>query len=753
MAKLTRRSFLIGGAVTGGVLAGATLLGVGYLSTLDVDGLTPTLGDDGEIHLNAWLAFGKDGSVTFAIPRAEMGQGITTSLPMLIAEELGLPLTGAVTVVHPYALLPAYTNWALGLQKRNETMSGAVDWVGKRSVALLPFIGTGGSTSVMDAYYPLRRAGAAARELFKQAAAKKWQTTPDGLFAKGGAITDPATGLSLPFAALAEKAMQEKPPTDLRLKPKSEWTLLGTPMARLDIPAKVQGKANFGIDAEMNDADLLFAAIRHAPVFGATVKTISRNGADTIKGVKDIVTLDAAVAVVADNSWTAQKALDQIEVDYSLPEGPLLSSESVEQTLRTALSEGERHVHLDKGDVDAALTGEQLVEAEYATPFLAHATLEPMNATARVTKELVEVWSPNQSPTLARFAASEAPAGTEDTRIHTTLSGGGFGRRVEKDFTSDAVQVAARFPGRTVKVTWSRAEDIQHDVYRPAASARMRGKIDKSGRLTGFDFIAASQSVSAGFSSRNLPMAQDGTKDPAIIEGALHLPYATANRRISAVEVGFPVPVGYWRSVGHSNNAFFIEGFMDELAAAAGQDPFDLRQNLLADHPRFAPLAQKLRALSGWDTPSAAGRYRGVSIHESFRSFVGQVAEVFVDADGGVMVEKVTCVADVGTVINPDTVKAQMESGIIFGLSAALYGDITIEDGRVTQSNYYDYDMVRMGNAPLIEVALMENDHAPGGAGEPGTPPIFAAVTNALFKASGSPLRQLPISKAGFYAL
>jgi len=753
MAKLTRRGFLIGGAVTGGALVGATVLGIGYLSSLDVRGQTPTTNDDGTVNLNAWLAIAPDGKIHFSVPRTEMGQGVYTALPMLIAEEMNLPLTSDITVDHPDSLLPMHTNWALGLQKRNEDMSGPVDWVGKRMMALLPFIGTGGSTSVLDAFLPFRQAGAAAREILLQAAARRWATDHSNLKAEGGFVINTATGEQFSYGDLARDAAKERPPRHIPLKPKADWTLIGTPVPRLDLPAKVDGSAVFGIDAAMDQDDMLFAAIRHAPVFGARVVGTNPGVVEGMDGVEGVVVLDSAVAVVARDSWTAKTAVDMLDIETSLPDGPLLTSAAVTKTLTAALDDMGAYVHRDDGGVDSALDRGKTVSATYETPFLAHATLEPMNATARVTSDLAEVWTPNQSSTIARFKAEESPLNPTETLIHTPYAGGGFGRRVEGDFTADAVQVASRFPGKLIKTIWSREEDMQHDVYRPAGMCRLSASLTDSGDIAGLDIMAAGQSPSAGFAARNMPFADDGTADPARAEGLTHPPYASGPVRMRAAHVDFPVPVGYWRSVGHSNNAYFIECFMDELAAAAGKDPMDFRQHLVRGHDRFAPLVKTLRAVSGWDTPAAPGVYRGCAIHESFRSFVGQVAEIRVEDDGGIRVERVTCVTDTGIVVNPDTVIAQMESGIIFGLTALFYGEITITDGRVDQGNFDSYDMVRMAQAPAIDVHLMDNDHAPGGAGEPGTPPIAPAVVNAIAKATGTVIRKLPITTSGFYAL
>ncbi len=739
MGKWTRRAFLIGG----GTAAAGLVVGVGYLATVDTRGLAGEIAPDGTIALNAWIHLRGDGKIVLAVPRTEMGQGVHTSLPMLIAEELELPLDHNVVVEHPIENLSVYTNFVVALNKRNEDMSGPLDWLGKRIYALFPYIGTGGSTSVVGAYEPLRLAGAAARSMLLQAAAESWQVDRAECSAAEGKIWHKASGRSLAYKELAARAASKTPDADLALKSPEAFRLIGKPVPRLDIPAKTRGEAKFGIDTP---ADLVATAV-NAPVFGATVQSFDDSAARQMKGVVKTVDLGNAVAVVAETMWHAKQAAAALKIAWAENGNGNLSSAAAIAEMRAALGRPPGHVFRNEGDVDGALEGGKVVEAVYETPYLAHACMEPMNCTARVGPDgTVEMWASSQSPLTMKWGAEKA-VGAKKVVTHTTLTGGGFGRRAEMDLARQAALCAAAAPGKAVKLIWSREEDIQHDMYRPAAVARLRAVLGGDGRPVALDFQSATQSVAKGFSRRSLPIEQGGDKDPANAEGATELPYAIPNVRIASTHVETPIPVGFWRSVGHSNNAFLVESFIDELAAAAKADPLDYRIALLERHPRLAPLARKLKEVSGWGKPLPAGRFRGVAVHESFRSFVGQVAEVSVGAQGVVKVHKVICVVDCGQVINPEIVRQQMEGGIIFALSALAYGEIVIERGRVQQSNFHDYQMTLLAQAPEIEVFIMPSLAMPGGVGEPGTPPLFAAVTNGIFAATGQRLRALPLTR------
>jgi isoquinoline 1-oxidoreductase beta subunit len=428
-----------------------------------------------------------------------------------------------------------------------------------------------------------------------------------------------------------------------------------------------------------------------------------------------------------------------------------LSSATIAADYRTSLDHGDEYVSRNDGDAAATLKSGKVIESVYETPFLAHACMEPMNATAVYKDGGFEVWAPNQSPTVVRWAFQAVDRRAKDVQIHTTMMGGGFGRRADGDVYRQVAKLAMAMPGTPVKLVWSREEDIQHDSYRPAAVARMRAVLGQDGKPKAFEFKNATQSVSLSFSRRFIPFEMGGAKDPASFEGAMEIPYAIPNVRVATHNSETAVPLGFWRSVGHSNTGFFIESFIDELAAAAKTDPMDYRRALLGGNARLLALADMLKQRSGWTTPmTGVGRGRGVSIHSSFRSHVGQVAEVTVTPDGRFKVDRVVAVVDCGTAINPNSITAQIEGAIVYALSALSFGRITFDKGRTEQANFDTYDVVRINQAPKVEVYIVPSRELPGGIGEPGTPPLFAAVTNALFNATGKRVRTLPLIESGF---
>ena len=748
MALLSRRTFLLTGATLGTLVGGSLVVGTGYLATVDTSGLKGVIGPDGKVQLNAWIQIDPDNTITFAIPRTEMGQGVHTALPMLIAEELEVDLRShKVKVVHPVAELPVYTNFVLSLDSRPEDATGPLYWFGKKIVALFPFIGTGGSTSVVGGWTPLRVAGAAARQMLIRAAAETWNVPPGQCYAQNGHVIHRNSNRRVPFGSVAAKAAKIPPQYKPRLKPKNEFKLIGQSVPRLDLPEKVTGKADFGIDARPKDT--LYAAIRQSPVFGGTVAQVDDGPAKALKGVVKVVNLGDAVAVIADRYWTAKKAVDALKVTFTPPPGKPLSSASIQAGMRAALKAKDAKAFTEEGDVDTVLAKSGTkVEATYETPYLAHACMEPMNCTVVQRGEAVEIWASSQTPLILRMSADKMIEDTDTVTSHVMHNGGGFGRRAEGDFSRQAAALAAAVPGKPVKLVWSREEDIQHDAYRPAAVSRFQAVLGPDGLPQGWFNRVVTQSVQKSFADRNLPMGSDGDSDKLSVEGARELDYTVPNVRVELVDYDTLVPIGYWRSVGHSNNGFFVESFVDELARAAKADPFDYRLKMLSNNPRQRAMLERLRRLSGWGRKSEPGKGRGLAIHRSFRSVVAQVADVTVSKDGEVSVDKVYCVVDCGTVVNPDTVRAQMEGSIIFGLTAALYGEIEIKAGRVVQTNFNDYEMLTMANSPEIDVAIMTNDHPPGGVGEPGLPPIAPAVTNAIFDATGKRIRTLPIKKA-----
>ena len=747
MSKLTRRVFLFTGTAVGAGLA----LGAGYLSTIDTDGLAGGDGHNGAAKLNAWVEIRPDGKIRIAVPRAEMGQGIYTGIATLIAEELEISLDAKTVIVeHPDELLPVYTNFVGALNKRPEDMSGPIDWVMKKAFASFPFILTGGSSSIVDGYHSMRVAGATARTMLVEAAAARWGVAPDTCKAEAGRVLHAASSRSLSYGEVAQDAAKRTPPSNPKLKTQDEFKLIGKDVVqRVDIPDKTRGTAMFGIDVEL--PNMLVATVVQSPVFGGKVKSIDSTAAMALPGVKKVVDLGNAVGVIGETYYHARKAAGVLKIEWDEQGHGELSTAQISAAYQKALDGGKPYVARNDGDVDAALKAGQVVEAVYETPLLAHACMEPMNTTALWKDDKFEIWSPNQSPTVVRWGALKANDKAKDVIVHTTIMGGGFGRRADNDMIRASAQLALAMPGVPVKMVWSREEDIQHDAYRPSAVFRARGVVGADGKPTAIDFRNATQSAALSFSRRNLPFEMGGDSDPANLEGAVEIPYAVPNVRVATTTMETLIPLGFWRSVGNSNTGFFVESFIDELAVAAKADPMDFRRSLLAHDARRLAVADMLKEKSGWATKlEGTGRGRGVALHSSFRTHVGEVAEVTVGADGAVKVDRVVCVVDCGQVINPSIVEAQVEGAVIFALSALAFGEITMEKGRVVQGNFDRYDMVRMAQAPKTEVHIVPSRELPGGIGEPGTPPLFAAVTNAIFAATGKRVRKLPLSGQGF---
>jgi len=742
--RLSRRKFLL----TGAALGGGLLVGLHVATRRDLLG-DPSVfpAHDGEVALNAWLKIATDGTVTVAVPRSEMGQGVYTSLPMLVADELGAEW-GSVRfeqspIERVYGNVKTMAD-GLPLDPLDEgTFANFARWAAKRMGAGLGLQLTGGSSSIQDAWEPMRTAGAVAREMLIAAAAKRWGVEATDCEARNGQVVHNASGRVAGFGELASDAASAGPPSAWpELKDPSTSTLIGKPLPRLDIPAKVDGSAQFGID--VTQPDMLHATVKVSPVFGGTVKSLDHETAKTMPGVYKIVGIANGVAVIADSYWRAKKAMDAVSIDFD--EGTqALSSQDIKRQLTADLDSQDGHAFDERGDVESALEGAAIrLEAQYEVPYLAHACMEPINCTARIADGVCDVWAPNQAPSVLRSVAAEvAGVPKEKVRVHTTLLGGGFGRRFEMDAIVQAVSIANHTDGRPVRVVWSREEDIQHDVYRPAALGRFQGGLDGSGKARVFHARLVSQSVTAGVAERNLGL-KPGLPDKATAEGVAHLAYEIPTRRVEHVVSELPVPVGFWRSVGHSHNAFFSECFIDEMAHAAKADPVAFRRGLLSRHPRHRAALDLLVEKAGWEHPTAAGVGRGVALHRSFGSIVGQVAELRV-VRGKPKLDRVVCVLDCGQVVNPDTVVAQMESGIVFGLSATLFGEITLKDGRVQQSNFPDYPVVKLADMPRIETHIIESREPPGGVGEPGTPPIAPAVANAVFHLTGQRLRRLPL--------
>jgi len=749
----SRRRFLLGGlAATGALIVGWGLYPVRQrLYTSD-----PLPVSGGAVAFNGWVAIAPDGSVAVAMPRAEMGQGVHTALPMLVAEELDVPL--AVTRLTQAPIDKIYSNVALlrevlplhpdDLGK----MKDGVQWVLAKAGRELGIIFTGGSTSVKDAWEPMREAGAMARAMLVAAAAAQWKVpagecrTVDG-FVLHGTDKRAAYGDLVRAAATIEIK-----PADVRLKDPKDFKLIGQAVARRDSPAKVTGGAQFGIDARPEG--MLYAAVAMAPSVGATVATVDASKAKAMPGVLDVVDFSAAlsqpcgagagVAVIAKSWWQAHQAVSALKVSWKEGEAAHLSSEEVFREFGKVLDDSSGFTYYSRGDMDAAAQAARTVQAEYRAPYLAHATMEPINCTAQVKDGKVRLWVSTQVPSVAVDAAARVGGVAHDqVELHMLLLGGGFGRRLEGDMVEQAVAIAAQAKGAPVQVIWSRENDITHDVYRPAALARFKAALDANGKLLAWESHSVSASIGHQYYPRALRMPGLGP-DKTAAEGLYDMQYEIPNQKIGHVISESPVPVGYWRSVGHSHNAFFKEAFLDEVAQAANQDPVELRRALLARHPRHLAVLNAAVAQAGTPPP---GRAHGVTLHQSFGSVVAEVAEVSVEAKT-IHVHRVVCAIDCGLVVNPNIVRQQMESSVIFALSAALAGEATFKDGRVQQSNYHDYPVVRMGEAPEVETIIMPSSAPPEGVGEPGVPPLAPAVAQAVFKLTGQRLRALPLRLA-----
>ncbi|HSY88983.1 MAG TPA: xanthine dehydrogenase family protein molybdopterin-binding subunit [Verrucomicrobiae bacterium] len=702
----SRRGFIKVSAAAGGGL----LLSIGLPAfTGEAAAATAVFAPDAFIRIDA------DGKVTMVMPQVEMGQGTYTSIPMLIAEELEVELA-TVQLEHAPPNDKLYANPLIGFQA------------------------TGGSTSVRGFWEPLRRAGATARNMLISAAADTWGVAASDCRAEKGVVTHAASGRKLGYGELAAKAAGLPVPEKVALKDPKDFTLIGTPAKRLDTPAKVNGTAMFGIDTRL--PGMKIAAVAISPVFGGKLAKADDSKALAVKGVRQVVKLDDAVAVVADHMGAAKKGIEALEITWDEGANAKLSTGDILQQLESAAATP-GVVGAKEGDVEKAIAGAaKKIEANYHMPFLAHAAMEPMNCTVHVTKDSCEVWVGTQVATRAQATAAEVTGlPPEKVQVHNHLLGGGFGRRLDIDGVTLAVRIAKQVEG-PVKVVWTREEDIQHDIYRPFYYGRLTAGLDATGAPVAWHHRVVGSSILARWYP---PAFKDGLDSDAV-EGAAG-PYGFPNVLVDYVRQEPPAGLftGWWRGVGITHNAFIVEGFIDELAAAAGKDSVDYRGALLAKSPRAKAVLDLVAAKSGWGEKLPAGSGRGVSLLFGFGSYIAEVAEVTVDKDGQVQVKRVTCAVDCGQVVNPDTIKAQMEGGIIFGLSAALYGEITLKDGRVEQSNFDSYQVVRIDQAPQVEVHIVQSGEAPGGIGEPGTAAIAPAVVNAIFAATGKRLRKLPI--------
>ncbi|MEP5151555.1 molybdopterin cofactor-binding domain-containing protein [Planktotalea sp.] len=733
--KIARRSFLIGSAaIVGGVAFGA------YKYTRPL--VNPIEAGPNEAALNPFVFIDQDG-VTIITPRAEMGQGVHTTLAALVAEELDIAWEDVRVLHGPPAA--AYYNSALmkaGLPVPDyskgafmEALSSALGEANK----LLGIQLTGGSTSMMDGYERLRQAGASARETLKLAAADALQVSASSLRTVNGRIIAP-DGNSVSYSDMASLAAEIDPP-QVDLRPKSEWKYLGKAMPRVDMVGKSTGTAEFGVDVRLEG--LKFATVRMNPRLGASMHSIDTSAAENMAGVEKIIKLDGGFAVVASNTWLAFQAADAVEVNWERASYPA-AQKNIWWEIEQSFESKANSVLRDDGKPDRAIEGATEIEAEYRMPFLAHATMEPMNATALYSGDTLEVWCGHQGPTVARDACAAAVGlEPEQVTINTTYLGGGFGRRIESDYAVYAAQIAKEMPGVPVQVTWSREEDMSHDYYRPAAIGRYKGAV-KDGKAVLLDAKVAGPSVAFDALTRMMGVGGGGP-DKVHVEGAFDQPYQIPNYRVAGHLTDLSVPLGFWRSVGNSVNAFMHDSFLDELAHAAGADPLAFRLELMGDeHAPSRGVLEAVRDMSGWTGKKEAGIGRGVAFAHSFGTPVAQVIEVL-DEDGSIRINRAWIAADLGTALDPGNLEAQLYGGMIYGLSAACFGEITFEDGSVEQQNFPDYDALRIHNAPITEVKVLESGHHLGGAGEPGTPPSMSALSNAIFDLTGTRARTLPL--------
>ncbi len=730
---MNRRRFLLGTAIVGGGLL------LGYASTRPSKHQQANATRDGDAapFLTTWLRISPDNTVTVLVPHSEMGQGVLTALPMMAADELDADWNlvrveqAPATDLFANGVLVKGFATSLGVSIPR-FLDGLATSATMKVAEIMNMQITGGSSSVrFTGEQGMRVAGAAARQMLLQAAALQLQVPASELSTRLSHVHHDASGRSLSYGELASAAAQFEPPANPVLKRPEQYTLMGRPIPRIDIPAKVDGTAPFGIDAR--PAGMLYAAVKTAPVFGSRLASVDSTSALQRRGVVRVVELDDAVAVVADNYWRARQALDAMAVSFESTANDAVTTQSIFAQYDQAL-QGELSEDVEQGDTPAALAAaDSVVEATYRVPYLAHAAMEPMNCTVHFHDGVCDVWTGTQDNLGIRGRVASVSGLDENAvTVHAHYLGGGFGRRLPNatNTIDQATRIAIQFDV-PVKTIWSREDDMQQDYYRPAVTSRFRAGFDAAGQLTAWEnhYI--------------------GKNEPA---EAAHTPYSIPHQSIAYADSPTHVPFGAWRSVAHSQHTFFLESFVDELAHHAGQNPYQFRLNLLADKPRHAAVLKAAAEQAGWDRNLPEGRARGIALQESFGSIVAQVAEVSIGETGEVRVHRVTCAIDCGRAVNPDTVRSQAESGVIFGLTAALYGEITIDKGAVVQRNFNDYEMLRLRESPEIDVVTIESGAALGGLGEPATPPIAAAVANAVYILTGQRVRELPLKNYRFTA-
>ena len=717
------------------------------------------LATEGEIALNGWIKIAKDGSVVLAMHRSEMGQGIHNALSMLVAEELDVPLSqirleqaGHDSIYGNVAMfvgtLPFHPLQSEGVDKPFVVHSG--EWIVGKVARELGVNATGGSSSVKDAWSHLRLAAATAKASLLLAAASQWKVPLNEIKVKEGLLTH-ASGKSANYGEFA-KAAAGQTPQNVTPKDRKDWTLIGKPSKRADVPSKTNGTAIFGMDVRL--PNMLFASVVQVPQMGGTMVNFDAKEALAMPGVVKCVELASMAgsapgfAVVAKSTWHAKQAADKVKAQWAQRAEGAIDTQGIEAQLIEKLKTEKGYAFHDQGNADKAeSSAARIIQAQYKAPYLAHATMEPMNCTAQFKGGLLEIWAPTQVPGLARAAAAKVADVSEDkVKLNVTLLGGGFGRRLEADVVAQATQIAMALDGAPVQLVWTREEDMTHDFYRPMHVAQLSAAINAKGEVESLRIKSAGDAISPRWMSRVLPALSGpiDAPDKTTAEGLFDLPYGFANQHMAHVSTRMGVPIGFWRSVGHSHNAFFSESFIDELAFETKQDPVAFRLSLLTQTPRYAAVLKMAADKAKWGATLPSGHAHGVALHKSFGSIVAQVAEVSMK-EGVLRVHRVVCAIDCGTVVNPDTVAQQVESSVSFALSAALFGKIDIQEGVVQQTNFTNYPLVKLAQSPVVETWIMPSKQLPEGVGEPAVPPLAPAVANAMFKLTGQRVRSLPL--------
>ncbi len=755
LSRVKRRTFLLAGLGAGGAL----LLGWSVVPPRQrMHRASGESARQGRVLLNGWVSIGADDRVVIIVPKSEMGQGIHTALAMMLAEELDCAWEQVHVEQSP--IDPIYANLTVGRDAlpfhpdEAGVVSRTVSWYNDKVLRNVGLMITGGSSSVRDLWNPLRDAGALARATLVNAAAAGWGVDRSQCTVASGVIR--AGNRAMRFGELVSSGRTLEPATEWTHKDPDQYTLIGTPRVRLDASAKSDGTAVFGLD--VRPEGVTYAAVAMSPTIGGSVLEFDAAAAKVLGGVREVVALTGrngganGVAVIAERFTVAQRALNALNLEWDAGAHANVSSVQVRETLRARAKASGGRTFRRVGNVDEALsTAATVLEAAYDVPYLAHTTMEPPNCTVLARADGADVWVGTQVPTQARAAVAEVlGVAAESVVVHVQPLGGGFGRRLEVDFIGQAAEVARALPGVPVQVIWTRENDVQHDFYRPACASVMRGGLDREGRVVALHAVSASQPIVSAYGARSGVMVARFDVNKSSVEGMFDQPYAFLAMRVSHHAVSLPVPVGYWRAVGHSHQAFFLESFVDELALAAGQDPIAFRMALLTHHARARRVLEVAAERSEWSSPApptsdGAPVARGVALHRSFGSICAQVAEVSVSPTREIRVHRVTCAVDCGVAINPDGIAQQMESGVVYGLTAALHGEVTIERGQVQQRNFDGYRVLRMSECPVVETHIVPSSEAPGGIGEVGLPPIAPAVANAVFALTGERLRSLPL--------